>query len=94
LLKKKSDISESDAQEIAKKLVYEYKDHGFVIDAEEAQSQLGSSLVITDSREARFGEDVYQLLTSLNFMLDIMKQRRVLVVGSLTSGYFLWKKRK
>ena len=40
------------AEKIAKQLVYEYKDHGFVIDVEEARALLEEPLVVTDFAEA------------------------------------------
>ena len=42
------------AEKIANDLVYEYKDHGFVIDIEEARDHMGSSWIISDSPEIAF----------------------------------------
>jgi hypothetical protein len=47
--------------EIATTLVHEYKDHGFVIDYDEASQLLGKDLVRTGSPEALFSEDLYSL---------------------------------
>ena len=83
LLKKKPQIPEGSIRQTAEQLVYEYKDHGFVIDVEEAQTRLGSSWVVADTPEAKFGEDIYQLLSGLNVMLHAIKNEKLSVVGSL-----------
>jgi len=62
LLVKKEDFTETDAHRRAWELVHEYKDHGFVIDVEEARSHLGGGWIESDSLEIKFGEDIYELL--------------------------------
>ena len=73
-------------------MVYEYKDHSFVIDIEEARAHLGDSWVISDSAEINFAEKVHQMLDSINLMLGILRKKRLLVVGSLASGAMVWDK--
>ncbi|GEM_PF-1400273 len=48
------------AEQIARDLVYAYKDHGFVIDLEEARSRLGNDWIRTDTPELEFAERVYR----------------------------------
>jgi Serine dehydrogenase proteinase len=50
------------AAQMANKLVYEYKDHGFVIDLDEAQRNLGSSWIRTETPELKFAEKNIQAL--------------------------------
>ena len=93
LLEKKEKVSEH-AGKIAYDLVYEYKDHGFVIDLEEARSHLGSSWIISESNEIGFAEKVYQLFNMVNLWLEILKGKRLLVVGSLLDGMMILDKKK
>ncbi|MCE7966659.1 MAG: hypothetical protein DYH04_14950 [Nitrospira sp. NTP2] len=90
LLQKKPGISASEASLMAKRLVYEYKDHGFVIDVEEAQNHLGSAWIKSDSREINFGEAIYNLFETLNLMLQLVKNKRMLVNGSLMNDTLFW----
>jgi membrane-bound ClpP family serine protease len=85
LLAKKFALSAT-ASKMANELVYEYKDHGFVIDLEEARAHLGDSWILTDTPEERFAEKVYELLNMANLLLGIVRNKRLMVVGSLTSG--------
>jgi membrane-bound ClpP family serine protease len=91
LLAKKADVKQNAAQ-IAQELVYEYKDHSFVIDIEEARAHLGSSWIISDSAEINFAEKVHQKLDSVNLMLGILRKKKLLVVGSLANGAMVWDK--
>ena len=87
---KKADFNEVDAHQKALKLVYEYNDHGFVIDVEEAKSHLGSSWIQSVSAEIKFGDEGYELLNRIAFTLRIVKKERLLVVGSLIDGADIW----
>jgi hypothetical protein len=90
LLVKKVAFTAEDAHRRAWELVHEYKDHGFVIDVEEAKSHLGSSWIQSDSPEIRFGEEVYELLNRIDNMLRFVKSERLLVVGSLLEDAAIW----
>jgi len=48
--------------EIAKSLVYSYKDHGFVIDKAEAEGIFSTKVVKTDSEEYKLGNNIYLAL--------------------------------
>ncbi len=72
LMKKR--IKKDLANKIAQKLVNEYKDHGFVIDREEAKEILPEGLVKENSRELKFAEDVHQLIMYANLWLGTIKQ--------------------
>lgn len=75
------------AEKIAKQLVYEYKDHGFVIDAEEARALLEDGLIVTDSPEIRFAEKLHQKLENVNMWLRIGQKKKLAVVGGLKDIY-------
>ena len=73
----------SRAEKIAKQLVYEYKDHGFVIDIEEARALLEDSIIVTDSPEIQFAEEIHQKLENVNMWLRLRQKKRLALVGSL-----------
>ena len=54
------------AVKIAKYLTYEYKDHGFVIDRDEATDIFGADSVVRSSNELAFGEEAYDLIANVD----------------------------
>ena len=77
------------APQIAKLLVYEYKDHGFVIDFEEAKSHLGESWVLTDTPELDFAEAVYHLFEEIGLYVSVLAKKRLEIVGELATDVML-----
>lgn len=69
------------ASRIAKELVYEYKDQGFVIDLDEAKKHLGEDWIKTGTPELRAAEHIYTLLELVNFFLKAAQSKRVLISG-------------
>lgn len=84
LLSKKTELKHR-APSIAKQLVHAYMHHGFVIDIEEARQLLGDFWIKSESDELKFAEKIYQLLDLVNFILAY-REKKVLVIGSLTKG--------
>ncbi len=70
------------ANAIAKKLVYEYKDHGFVIDANEAQEILGSEVIKVDSPELRFAEAIHNKINFVNILMWIFNNKTIRILGN------------
>jgi hypothetical protein len=70
---------------IAKELVHEYKDHGFVIDLDEAQKHLGSDWIKTGTVEIKAAEAVYSLFETVNLWYGIAQSKRMLVTGLAAS---------
>jgi hypothetical protein len=54
------------AAKIAKYLTYEYKNHGFVIDRDEATDIFGADSVVRSSNELAFSEEAYDLIASVD----------------------------
>ena len=54
------DMSPQDINEIARTLTYEYKDHGFVIDRQEAGAIFHSDTILNDTPAYRFSDIVYK----------------------------------
>lgn len=70
LLTKRKVNAGNSAEVIAKKLVYDYKDHGFVIDTGEAQAIFGPGVVVTNSAEYNLGNGIYSALSYVDRMCD------------------------
>ncbi len=75
------------ANEVAHKLVYEYKNHAFVIDKNEALELLGSEIVKIDTLEYRLGDQIYRLLENVNFIYRICKNKQFNLIGSSEDLY-------
>ncbi len=73
------------AGQIARELVYEYKDHNFVIDIEETRKHLGVEWIKTDTKEVRAAERIYSLFELVGFFFQFAKNRRLYIMGSLTN---------
>jgi Serine dehydrogenase proteinase len=84
------------ASTIARELVHEYKDHGFVIDVVEAQTHLGDDWIKRDTNELKAAEGIYKLFDNLDWLLDVSKSKRLLVMGGLTvtSGMLILNSRR
>jgi hypothetical protein len=76
------------AEKIAKQLVYEYKDHGFVIDIEEARNLLEESMIFTDSAEIQFAEKLHQKLELVSMFVSFRKKKLALV-GNLENEIYI-----
>jgi hypothetical protein len=68
---------------IAGELVYEYKDHGFVIDRDEARAHLGNHWVLTNTPELALAEDVYRLFEESNLILSLFRAKYLTIIGHL-----------
>ncbi len=79
------------ANGIARRLAYEYKDHGFVIDIAEATTLLGN-LVIGASVEIEVAEQLYRHFDLLNFQLTSRLKKRLIVSGSFSPHRILLMK--
>lgn len=69
------------ADEVAHKLVYEYKDHSFVIDKEEAIELLGE-IVKVNTNEYKFGNEIHKFLNEVNIIIGLFKSKSLAIVGS------------
>jgi len=80
--------------EIARRLVYEYKDHGFAIDSREAATIFGEDVIRTNSEEYRGANDIYEALDILKFLLERMFRREFAFTGDHKSGCWLYAKKR
>jgi Serine dehydrogenase proteinase len=72
-------------QQIAKHLVQHYKDHGFVIDTEEAKDLLGG-LIKEQTAEYRLADELYTELEWVDLVLRSVYKKTFWIVGSLSDG--------
>jgi hypothetical protein len=82
----------SRAGEIARELVHEYKDHGFVIDLAEAQLHLGSEWVKSGTAESEFAERLYDYYDMVNLMLALRKKTQPVLMGRLDAKPILFNR--
>jgi hypothetical protein len=71
-------------EKISRDLVYSYKDHGFVIDREEAQDIFGDKVVKHNTEEYHLGNALYQGLGFISKIANVVHQA-FYMIGSLTS---------
>lgn len=73
------------ASTIAHNLVYQYKDHGFCIDKDEAKKILGEDIVKFNTEECILGEKIQEFLEKVNLILKYEKNKFVSIVGSINN---------
>lgn len=71
---------------VASKFVYGYKDHGFVIDRDEAGEILGPGIVKTDTPEYKLANKIHEFLDMVNLAYNVFKDHRCKILGDLTRG--------
>lgn len=69
------------SDEVAHKLVYEYKDHSFVIDKEEARELLGDTIKV-NTDEYRFANEIHKFLNEINILIGIFNNKSLSIVGT------------
>lgn len=79
------------AARIAKRFVYGYKDHGFVIDRDEARTILGEAVVKFDTPEYQLASQIHEYLDEVNVGCRIWKSHFCKVVGTLSDGLMIWE---
>lgn len=79
LLKDKK--TKRNSEEIAHDLVYEYKDHSFVIDKEEAKKYFGDMIKI-NTEEYSLANDIHKFMNKLNFVVSVLRKQRIAIIGS------------
>jgi len=85
LLAVHADRLERSPKEIARALVHDYKDHGFVIDVDEATGIFGPKTIVSNSAEYQFGNLIYQTLSFIERVCGYYG-KKFYWVGSLGRG--------
>lgn len=79
-----SGLKKNKPAQIAETLVYQYKDHGFVIDKTEATDIFGEKVVKTDSEEYELGNNIYSALMFISRIAQLMSHY-FYFIGSIDS---------
>lgn len=74
------------AESLADHLTNHYKDHSFVIDADEAARLLGKSMVKEASKEYEFANELYGFLELVDLVFGVFKNKSMRYVGSIENG--------
>jgi hypothetical protein len=83
LLENKALPKNQTAVKIAYDLVYSYKDHGFVIDKEEAKKYLGDCIKINTS-EYKLSDSIHRFLEDVQILSKSLKKKDLAVIGDLS----------
>jgi len=79
------------AAAIAQRFVYGYKDHGFVIDRDEALDILGPEIVKSDSSEYKLANRIQEYLDSASLAYRIFQKHNCKILGDLNQGIIVTK---
>lgn len=93
LLRGKTLADGKTARGVADQLVNHYKDHGFVIDFDEATTMLGNSMIRTASSEYAAADEIFKQLDYLNLVLDRLG-KRFWYIGGVQDGLHIYDKPK
>ncbi|MDX1490758.1 MAG: hypothetical protein R3332_05690 [Pseudohongiellaceae bacterium] len=74
-------------ESLANHLTNHYKDHGFVIDSDEASSLLGKSVIKENTDEYEFGNKIYEFLDFVDFAYGALRNKRIRYVGGVKNGF-------
>lgn len=74
------------AESLADHFTNHYKDHSFVIDADEAARLLGKSTVKEETKKYEFGNKLYKVLDFVDLLLRVFKKKTMRYVGSINDG--------
>ena len=74
---------------VAQRFVYGYKDHGFVIDRDEALKYLGDSMVRSDSKEYKLANEIHEFLEDANLAYRIFHRHYCSILGNIRDGMFV-----
>ncbi len=68
-----------------------YKDHGFLIDADEAKTLLGAKVVKEETKEYNLGNDIYEFFEFNKWLFKIFMKEKMRYVGGIRNGLDLSK---
>ncbi len=79
-------------KDIAERLVYEYKDHGFVIDKNEATDIFGDKIIKCNTKEYELGNAIYNALSEVEEMASYLNHS-FYFIGSLDAKPILTRRK-
>lgn len=72
---------------VAHALVYDYKDHGFVIDKDEATKLLGGKIVKANTDEYKLSDSIHKALSMVTTFSGLFNNTDFKLVGDVDTGY-------
>ena len=93
LSNRKRPMSGTANADIARRLVYDYKDHGFAIDAREAKAIFGDAMVKTNSSEYDLANVVFEALDLTEWVLRQDFNRALVFTGGIVGGCTVLERR-
>lgn len=69
-----------EVDEVAKNFVYEYKDHSFVVDKEEAMKFLGD-MVKVNTPEYQLANEIHLFMGTLNLFAGLIRKKNIGIIG-------------
>jgi len=82
------------AASIAHHFVYGYKDHGFVIDRDEASDILGPKIVKSDTPEYKLANQIHEYMDTVNFAYTFFKKHHCKILGTIRDGLIVSENRE
>jgi hypothetical protein len=70
------------AETVAHAFVYNYKDHGFVIDDEEAKKYLGE-IIKSDTEEYVLSNNIHNFLDDVSLFIKVFRNKSFSIVGKI-----------
>ncbi len=86
LLTNKKFPGTNNAETLADHFVNHYKDHGFVIDIDEASSLLGYDIVKQNTPEYLFANEIFSFIDFVSFFFGYVKNKEFSYVGDIRHG--------
>jgi len=83
---------EKDNEATARRLVYSYKDHGFVIDSREAMEIFGQNIVACNTDEYRLSNTLFGSLDLVSWACGRRFSREFSYIGGHAQGCLVWPK--
>ncbi|MDA9096079.1 ATP-dependent Clp protease proteolytic subunit [Porticoccaceae bacterium] len=71
-----------------------YKDHGFVIDSDEASELLGREIIKEGTPEYQAANEIYEFLYFIDFLFGLFKEQNIRYVGEIRTGFDVFDKNK
>ena len=94
LSNRRSPLDAAANAEIARRLVYDYKDHGFAIDTREATTIFGEEIIKTNSPHYDIANQIYVELDLMEFVVDRKFNRDFSFVGGLSGGCTVYARKE
>lgn len=86
LLSCKEFVKGQNEKTLADHFTNHYKDHSFVIDADEALTLLGDQIIKEQTDEYKFSNEIYKMVDLLTLLFRVIKDKDLSIVGTISNG--------